>query len=171
MELLDKILIANRGEIALRIIRSAKKLGIQTVAIYLESEKEADYVQLADEAVCLGNGELGSTFLNIGKIIGIAISTGSKAIHPGYGFLSESPEFAKSCEEHHLIFIGPRSEVLKLMSSKPDAKQLAASLGIPVVFGGQIDSGSPVADEKLFIYPMLIKASYGGGGKRDGSGP
>ena len=165
MGLLTKILIANRGEIALRIIRSAKNLAIETVAIYSESEKESEFVQLADEAVSLGNGELASTYLNIEKIIQIAISTGSQAIHPGYGFLSENPTFAKTCEENHIIFIGPSSEVLKLMSSKPDAKQLAESLNIPVVFSQKINLLSKVSDELDLHYPVLIKASYGGGGK------
>ena len=165
MELLTKILIANRGEIALRIIRSAKKLGIRTVSIYTASEQEAGFVRLADESVCIGNGPLTSTYLDIDKIIGIAISTGSQAIHPGYGFLSESHAFAKACEENHIIFIGPSSEVLKLMSSKPASKQLAMSLGIPVAFSQKIDLHSPLPDETNLKYPMLIKASYGGGGK------
>ena len=165
MELLNKILIANRGEIALRIIRSAKKLSIKTVVIYAESEKEADYVFLADEAVSLGEGDLASTFLNIEKIIQIAISTNSQAIHPGYGFLSESTAFAKACEEHQIIFIGPRSEVLELMGSKPAAKLLAESLGIPVAFSHKIDSDGTLPDENQISFPVLIKASYGGGGK------
>ena len=165
MVLLDKILVANRGEIALRIIRSAKKLSIRTVAIYTESEKEADYVKFADEAVNLGNGDLTSTFLNIDRIIKIAISTGSKAIHPGYGFLSENPEFAKACEEHQIIFIGPGSDVLHLMGNKPAAKSLVASLGIPVILSLEIDLQSQNLVEDQLQYPVLIKASYGGGGK------
>jgi len=165
MTLLDKILIANRGEIALRIIRSAKKLSIRTVAIYTESEKEADYVKLADESVSLGNGDLSSTFLNIDKIIHIAVSTGSKAIHPGYGFLSENPEFAKACEELQIIFIGPHSEILRLMGNKPAAKSLAVRLGIPVIFSREIDLKSPARIEDQLTFPALIKASYGGGGK------
>ena len=165
MELLKKILVANRGEIALRIIRSARKLGIKTVAIYTESEKMSDYVLRADESYSLGDGELSTTFLNIGKIIQIAISTKSQAIHPGYGFLSENAEFCKACEEHKLIFVGPRSEVLELMGSKPLAKQLAESLGIPVAFSHKIDSGGTLPDENQISFPVLIKASYGGGGK------
>ena len=165
MELLNKILIANRGEIALRIIRSAKKLAIRTVAIYVEAEKEADYVKLADESVTLGSGDLSSTFLNIHKIIKIAISTGSQAIHPGYGFLSENPAFAKACEDNQLVFVGPSSEVLTLMSCKPDAKRLAENLGIPIVLSQKINFKAPAPDEILLHYPMLIKASYGGGGK------
>ena len=165
MGLLDKILIANRGEIALRVIRSAKKLSISTVAIYTESEKEADYVKLADESVSLGEGNLSATFLNIEKIINIAISTGSKAIHPGYGFLSENPMFAKACEEHQITFIGPSSDVLGLMGNKPAAKSLAAKLGIPVIFSQTIDLLSSDRYEDQLQFPVLIKASYGGGGK------
>lgn len=165
MKLLDKILVANRGEIALRIIRSAKKLSIRTVAIYSESDKEAEYVRLADESVSLGDGDLNSTFLNIDRIISIAISSGSKAIHPGYGFLSESPAFAKACEEHQIIFIGPRSEVLQLMGNKPTAKSLAATLAIPVIFSREIDLHSPDRIDDQLHFPALIKASNGGGGK------
>ncbi len=165
MVLFDKILIANRGEIALRIIRSAKKLAIRTVAIYTESEKEADFVKLADESVSLGNGDLNSTFLNIDKIVNIAISTGSKAIHPGYGFLSENQAFAKACEEHKIIFIGPTSNVLQLMGNKPSAKLLAASLGIPVIVSHEINYQSFDHAEDQLHFPVLIKASYGGGGK------
>lgn len=164
MAILDKILIANRGEIALRTIRSAKMLGIKTVAIYTESEKGSVYVRLADEAVSLGSDDLNSTFLNIEKIISIAISTGSKAIHPGYGFLSEHPDFAKSCEEHQLIFIGPNSDILRLMANKQEAKLLATSLGIPVVASHKVDLASPLISGE-FEFPLLIKASYGGGGK------
>jgi acetyl/propionyl-CoA carboxylase alpha subunit len=165
MVLLDKILIANRGEIALRIIRSAKKLSVQTVVVYPMSESQADYVKFADESVCLGEGDLNSTFLNIGKIINIAVSTGCKAIHPGYGFLSENPEFAKACEDHNLIFIGPHSDVLRLMGNKLAAKSLAQSLGIPVIFSREVDPLSIDRDENEWHYPVLIKASHGGGGK------
>jgi len=165
MALLDKILIANRGEIALRIIRSAKKLAIRTVAIYTDSEKEADYVLLADESVCLGNGDLNSTFLDIDKIINIAISTASNAIHPGYGFLSENPKFALACEEHQIVFIGPCPEVLRLMGNKPAAKSLATSLGIPVIFSREINITLPIHSDDQIHFPVLIKASYGGGGK------
>ncbi len=165
MVLFDKILIANRGEIALRIIRSAKKLAIKTVAIYASAEREADYVKLADEAVDLESDELAATFLNIEKIIQIAISTGASAIHPGYGFLSENPGFAKACEENHLVFIGPQSDVLQLMGNKPAAKSLADSIGIPTVFSRKIDLLLPEVEDNQMPYPVLIKASYGGGGK------
>jgi acetyl/propionyl-CoA carboxylase alpha subunit len=164
MALLDKILIANRGEIALRIISSAKLLGIKTVAMYTESEKEAGYVSMADERVSLGSDDLNSTYLNIGRIISIARSTGSQAIHPGYGFLSENPDFAKACEAHQIIFIGPRSEVLKLMGNKPEAKALASGIGIPVAQSFRINPEQVSVPDQL-LYPALIKASFGGGGK------
>ena len=161
MGLLTKILIANRGEIALRIIRSAKKLAIQTVAIYAESEKESEFVQLADEAISLGIGELTSTYLNIERIVQIAIATGSEAIHPGYGFLSENPAFARACEENHLVFIGPTSEVLRLMSSKPDAKSLAESLNIPVVLSQKINLLSKLSPiDKGFVWRWWKRDGY-----------
>ena len=164
MALLDKLLVANRGEIALRIIKSAKKLGIKTVAIYTEAEKESGYVLLADEKISLGNDELNSTFLNIDRIIGIALSTGARAIHPGYGFLAENFGLARACEENQIIFVGPGSEVLELMGNKPVAKQLASNLGIPVVDSHKIEfPGIPISESIEF--PALIKASHGGGGK------
>ncbi len=161
---MDKLLVANRGEIALRIIRSAKLLGIRTVAIYTESEKEAGYVQLADEKVSLGSNDLNATFLNIEKIIQIALSTGSSAIHPGYGFLSENPDFALACQANRLIFVGPEPEVLRLMGNKQDARNLASSLGIPVVSGFKTENLSALSDQSI-DFPVLIKASFGGGGK------
>lgn len=164
MSLLEKLLVANRGEIALRIIRSAKQLGIKTVAIHTEAEKESGYVLLADEAVSLGEDGLNTTFLNIGRIIGIALATGSTAIHPGYGFLSENADFAQACEENQLIFVGPRYEVLKLMGNKPEAKQLAVRLGIPVIVGHKIEFPAIATNEPI-EFPALIKASHGGGGK------
>ena len=160
----DKLLVANRGEIALRIIRSAKLLGIKTVAIYQESEKEADYVRQADEKITMGDGDLGTTFLNIGRIIEIAVSTGSGAIHPGYGFLAESPEFATVCKENKIIFVGPEPEVLRLMGNKPAAKKLAASLGIPVISGIYTSDKTELSTIEI-DFPAMIKASYGGGGK------
>ena len=165
MALLDKILVANRGEIALRIIKSAKLLNIRTVAIYTESEKEAGYVMLADEKVSLGKYDQLTSFLDIDKIIQIAVSTGSSAIHPGYGFLSENPDFAKACEDHQLTFVGPDSKVLKLMGNKPASKALAAELGIPVIPSYKIDLPLSRLAFGQIEFPVLIKASFGGGGK------
>ncbi|MCK9639435.1 MAG: ATP-grasp domain-containing protein [Prolixibacteraceae bacterium] len=164
MALLNKLLVANRGEIALRIIKSAKKLGICTVAIYTEADKNSGYVKLADEQVALGKDELSSTFLNIDRIIGIALSTGSHAIHPGYGFLSESSDLARACEKNQIIFVGPGSGILELMGNKPEAKQLASSLGIPVVANSKIEFPGMTTSEPI-EFPVLIKASHGGGGK------
>lgn len=165
MALLNKILVANRGEIALRIIRSARQLGIRTVAVYAETEKASDYVRLADEAVSLGSGETVLTFLNITLIIQIAVSTGSQAIHPGYGFLSENPEFAQACKKNQLIFIGPSADVLRLTGNKPEAKALAERLGIPVVFSRKVDISTLDFNYDSLPWPVLIKPSYGGGGK------
>ncbi len=165
MALLNKILVANRGEIALRIIRSAQQLGIRTVAVYAEAEKASGYVKLADEAVSLGSGETAQTFLNMNRIIQIATSTGAQAIHPGYGFLSENPEFAEACEKNQLVFIGPSADVLRLTGNKPEAKALAERLGIPVAFSLKIDPGTPDFNYDSLPWPVLIKPSYGGGGK------
>jgi acetyl/propionyl-CoA carboxylase alpha subunit len=164
MALPDKLLVANRGEIAFRIVKSAKQLGIRTVAIYAEAEKESGYVSLADEAVSLGLEGLNSTFLNMERIIEIALSTGSTAIHPGYGFLSENADFARACEKNHIAFVGPDSSVLELMGDKPAAKKLAAKLGIPVLAGHSLEFSDITTLEPL-EFPLLIKASHGGGGK------
>jgi len=164
MALLRKLLVANRGEIALRIIRSARKLGILTVAVYLETEREASYIQSADESVSLGHDDLKATFLNIDRMVDIAVSTGCDAIHPGYGFLSESPEFATACLRHGVRFVGPDPETLRLMGNKTAAKELVAGLGIPVARGHQIEVGFHVLPVQI-NFPLIIKAIFGGGGK------
>ncbi len=164
MALPDKLLVANRGEIALRIVKSAKKLGIKTVAIYAEAEKESGYVRMADEAVSLGMDGLNSTFLNMERIVEIALSTGSTAIHPGYGFLSENADFARACAKNHIAFVGPESSVLALMGDKPAAKQLASNLGIPVLASHDIEF-SKITTLDPGEFPLMIKASHGGGGK------
>ena len=164
MALLHKLLIANRGEIALRIIRSAKKLGILTVAIYTESEREAHFVRMSDESVALGKDDLETTFLDIGRMVGIALSTGCDSVHPGYGFLSENPEFALACTRNGLIFVGPDPEVLRLMGNKMAAKELAAGLDIPVAQSHRIELQSLQVLEDI-SYPVMIKACFGGGGK------
>lgn len=161
---IDKLLVANRGEIAHRIIRTAKKMGIPTVAIYVEQEKDAAYVSLADEAISLGDGELTATFLNIQKILSIAICTQATAIHPGYGFLSENPDFAQACTDHQLLFVGPGADILRLTANKQESKKVAASLGIPVLKELELTLDQPIKiDPKEF--PLLIKATFGGGGK------
>ncbi|RVU70331.1 MULTISPECIES: acetyl-CoA carboxylase biotin carboxylase subunit [Lactobacillus] len=163
-----KVLVANRGEIAVRIIRSLREMGIKTVAIYSTADKDSLHVQLADEAVCVGGPQPSSSYLNIKNILAAAVGTGAEAIHPGYGFLSESADFAKMCQECGLTFIGPKAETIDLMGNKEHARQMMIKHGVPVTPGSEsfIDS----ADEAKTIaakigYPVLLKAAAGGGGK------
>lgn len=165
MNTFSKIVIANRGEIAVRIIRTAKKMGVETVAIYTDSEKNALHVQMASQAFSLGNGNLKSTYLNINKIVAIAKESGAEAVHPGYGFLSENADFAEECEKNGIKFIGPSAQVLRQMGNKVTAKELACEAGIKVLAGKQVNLSTLEADCQLFNYPVLIKASFGGGGK------
>ena len=162
---INKILIANRGEIAVRIIRTLRRLHIQSVAIFADNDADALHRRLADEAYPLGNGNLKDTYLNIQKIIDAALDAGADAIHPGYGFLSENPEFVEACQANNLIFIGPDADTMRLMGNKIAARQLAIDNGIPVTFGltGDIDHILKQAD--TLPYPVLIKAAAGGGGK------
>ncbi|MFD0825542.1 acetyl-CoA carboxylase biotin carboxylase subunit [Neobacillus sp. M.A.Huq-85] len=162
-----KILIANRGEIAGRVIRTCKALGIQTVAVYSEADKDALHVKAADEAYLLGPAKVSESYLNIDKIIEIANTSGAEGIHPGYGLLSENAEFARRCEEEGLVFIGPSPEVISKMGSKIEARKLMELTGVPVVPG----ITSPLADveeavetAKRIGYPVMLKASAGGGG-------
>lgn len=161
----SKILIANRGEIALRIQRTCRTLGIRTVAIYTDGEENCQHVLQADEAECLGDGPLTATYLNIDRIIGIALRTGAKAIHPGYGFLSEQAAFAEACNKNGLVFIGPSADVLQLMGNKLRAKTIAAKAGVPVLENVLLRDGNKLPDPAGFRYPLLIKAAHGGGGK------
>ena len=168
MTLFKKVLIANRGEIALRIHRACKEMGIKTVAVHSLADSEAMHVRLADESVCIGPAPSKASYLNIPSIMSAAFITGADAIHPGMGFLSENAEFAKIVEAHGLTFIGPSPEHIDIMGDKIKAKETAISLGIPVVPGsdGEILS----EDEALKVaqsigYPVLIKAASGGGGK------
>ena len=140
----DKILIANRGEIALRIHRACQDMGIRTVAVHSEADADAMHVRLADESVCLGPPPAGRSYLNVPSIIAAAEITGAQAIHPGYGFLSENARFAEIVEAHGLVFIGPKPETIRLMGDKITAKQAAADAGIPVVPG----SGGAITDMK-----------------------
>lgn len=163
-----KILIANRGEIACRIIKTCKRLGIETVAIYSPIDRTALFVEAADEAYCLGSNELSHSYLDSQKIIDIARNTDCQAIHPGYGFLSENTEFSALCKQNAIVFIGPSAHAIELMGCKKQAKILMAKNNIPVVPGFNIDTD----DKKLLIekanalgYPLLIKAASGGGGK------
>ena len=164
----DKVLIANRGEIALRVHRACKEMGIKTVAVHSEADANAMHVKLADESVCIGPPPAGRSYLNVPAIMAAAEITGAQAIHPGYGFLSENARFAESVEAHGLTFIGPTAETIRLMGDKITAKQAAMDAGIPVVPGSDgaitdMDEARKVA--KAIGFPVLIKAASGGGGR------
>ncbi|MGG1658236.1 acetyl-CoA carboxylase biotin carboxylase subunit [Brevibacillus sp. NRS-1366] len=163
----EKILIANRGEIARRIIRTCKRLGIKTVAIYSEADIDAPFVNEADEAVCIGAPQAKKSYLDMDKVIEAAKQTKTTAIHPGYGFLSESPEFARRCEKEGITFIGPGADIIAMMGSKIEARRQMQRAGVPVVPGwdGKLDTVEEALSvaEKLG-YPLMLKASFGGGG-------
>jgi len=164
----DKILIANRGEIALRILRAAKELGVATVAVHSTADAEAMHVKLADESVCIGPPPARESYLNIPALLAACEITGADAIHPGYGFLSENARFAEILAEHDIVFIGPKAEHIRLMGDKIEAKKTAMSLGIPCVPGSP---GAVTDDEDALRlaadigYPVLVKAAAGGGGR------
>ncbi|MEE8372093.1 MAG: biotin carboxylase N-terminal domain-containing protein, partial [Sphingomonadales bacterium] len=164
----DKILIANRGEIALRIHRACKEMGIQTVAVHSTADAAAMHVRLADESICIGPPSSAESYLNIPAIIAAAEISGADAIHPGYGFLSENAQFAEIVEEHEITFIGPKAEHIRLMGDKIAAKKTVAKLGIPVVPGSEGALENPEAAKKAAAgigYPVIVKASSGGGGR------
>ena len=163
-----KILIANRGEIAVRIIRAARELGIETVAVYSTADKEALHTLLADEAVCIGPAKSTESYLNMSAVLSAAVLTGAEAIHPGFGFLSENSKFATMCEEVGIKFIGPSAKVMDLMGDKINARKQMIKAGVPVIPGS--DGEVYTAEEALEIaerigYPVMLKASAGGGGK------
>ncbi len=162
-----KILIANRGEIAVRIIRACKEMGIQTVAVYSEADRNALPVALADERVCIGGNAASESYLNQQNIISAALATGAEAIHPGYGFLSENADFARLCAEQDVVFIGPDGDVMEQMGDKDNARQLMLEVGVPVVPGTEILSTVEEAEieAKRIGFPLLVKATAGGGGK------
>ena len=164
----EKVLIANRGEIALRINRACKEMGIATVAIHSTADSEAMHVRLADESVCVGPPQASQSYLNIPAIISACEITGADAIHPGYGFLSENAHFAEILEEHDITFIGPRPDHIRLMGDKIAAKNAVKSLGIPTVPGsdGAIESDlEAIRLSREMGFPVLIKAAAGGGGR------
>lgn len=163
-----KILIANRGEIALRIIRTCRVMGIQTVAIYSQADKNMLHVQLADEAYCVGSNEAKNSYLNIFSIISAACLSGADAIHPGYGFLSENEDFQKACQYAKIKFIGPNEHSFQILADKNAAKQFLKSHGIPTIPGSNqnVDSLEEALEiAKKIGYPLLLKAAYGGGGR------
>ncbi len=162
-----KILIANRGEIALRVICACKELGIRTVAVYSEADRYSLHVRFADEAVCIGPARSSESYLNVAAIISAAEITGAEAIHPGYGFLAENPNFAEVCETCKLTFIGPSPEAIRLMGDKNQARKRMVELGLPVLPGTEVlgsEEEALKAAEKIG-YPVMVKASAGGGGK------
>ena len=166
--MLKKVLIANRGEIAVRIIRVCRELGISTVSIYSEADKEALHTQLADYSVCVGPNPSKDSYLNVANILSACILTGCDAIHPGFGFLSENPKFAKMCEECNIKFIGPNSDTISLMGDKSQARKIMKKANVPVIPGyeGKIDSYEEAYKiAKDIGTPIMIKASSGGGGK------
>ena len=163
-----KILIANRGEIAVRVIRACKEWGIQTVAVHSNVDKESMHVRLADESVCIGSHQPANSYLNIPAIMSAIELTGAEAVHPGYGFLSENTEFAKILEENKKKFIGPSSKLIKMMGDKIEAKKIAKKYGLPVIEGSEggvsdLNHGKEIS--KKIGFPVLIKAAGGGGGK------
>ncbi|WP_317854177.1 acetyl-CoA carboxylase biotin carboxylase subunit [Chakrabartyella piscis] len=162
-----KILIANRGEIAVRIIRACKEMGIQTVAVYSEADKNSLPVALADERICIGGNAATESYLHQQNIISAALATGAEAIHPGYGFLSENADFARLCKEQDVVFIGPDGDVMEQMGDKDNARQLMLEVGVPVVPGTEILSTVEEAEieAKTIGFPLLVKATAGGGGK------
>ena len=166
--MIKKILIANRGEIAVRIIRACREMGIRTVAIYSEADKDSLHTKLADEAICIGPAPSAKSYLNVKAILEAACLTGADSIHPGYGFLSENPSFARICEEMGIKFIGPSYKLIELLGNKSKAKETMKKAGVPVVQGseGLIKSKSEALEIAAKIkYPVMLKASAGGGGK------
>lgn len=166
--MIKKVLIANRGEIAVRIIRACREMGIETVAVYSEADREALHTKLADEAVCIGPAASSESYLSMDRIISATIVTGADAIHPGFGFLSENSRLAELCEQCNITFIGPDSEVIAKLGNKQEARNTMAAAGVPVIPGStepifDARTGAAIAEE--IGYPVIVKAALGGGGK------
>ncbi len=166
--MIRKVLIANRGEIALRIIRTCHEMGLRTVAVYSTADRDSLHVRFADEAVCIGPPASRDSYLRFDRILAAAEVTGADAIHPGYGFLAENPDFSAICEDHHIKFIGPNPETIRMMGDKSLAKDTMRDAGVPVVPGSKgvvtdVESGRGIAAE--IGYPVIVKASAGGGGR------
>lgn len=166
--MIKKVLIANRGEIAVRIIRACREMGIETVAVYSEADREALHTKLADEAVCIGPAASSESYLSMDRIISATIVTGADAIHPGFGFLSENAKLAELCERCHITFIGPKAKVIASLGNKQEARNTMITAGVPVIPGSEksvceVMEGAEMADR--IGYPVIIKAALGGGGK------
>ena len=166
--MIEKILIANRGEIAVRVIRACREMGIRTVAVYSEADKDALHTQLADEAVCIGPAPSAESYLNMQNIISATLVSGADAIHPGFGFLSENSKFAELCEQCKITYIGPDSKVISALGNKSVARNTMVEAGVPVIPGSKepvytVEEGEKIAGE--IGYPIIVKAALGGGGK------
>src|SRR5438128_7116002 len=164
----QRILVANRGEIALRVIRACRDVGIEVVAVFSEADRAAAYLDLADEAICIGPAAAAESYLNIPRIISAAEVANVQAIHPGYGFLSENPHFAEVCRACKIEFIGPPQEAMRLLGNKSEARKLAQRSGVPIVPGseGLIESDAQALKlAHAMGFPVLIKAAAGGGGR------
>ena len=163
----SSVLVANRGEIACRILKTCRAMGLRTIAVYSDADADAPHVALADEAVRLGEAPAAESYLRVDRILEAARSTGAEAIHPGYGFLSENADFAQAVADAGLVFIGPRPETIRQMGSKAGARALMASHGVPVVpgYSGAQDDAAMAAAVAAIGLPVLIKSSAGGGGK------
>jgi len=163
----SKICIANRGEIAVRIIRACKEMGISTVAVYSEADRDALHVSLADESLCIGPAAAKNSYLNHSAVLSAALAAGAQAVHPGYGLLSENAEFASKCIRCGLTFIGPPPEILRKMGDKNEARRAMREAGIPVIPGSEVvaDAGAALAEADRIGYPVLLKACAGGGGR------
>lgn len=166
--MIEKVLIANRGEIAVRIIRACREMGIETVAVYSEADKEALHTQLADEAICIGPAPSVDSYLNMEHIISATMVSGADAIHPGFGFLSENSRFAELCERCNITFVGPNSEVIRKMGNKQEARNTMVAAEVPVIPGSKApiyDTQTGLAVAREIGYPVIVKAALGGGGK------
>ena len=166
--MIQKLLIANRGEIAVRIIRACREMGIESVAVYSEADQESLHTQLADEAVCIGPSASSESYLNMESIISAAMVTGADAIHPGFGFLSENAKFAQLCEQCGITFVGPNSSVIQCLGNKQEARNTMTRAGVPVIPGTDesvLDVETGLKEAERIGYPVIIKATLGGGGK------
>ncbi|MBI5230732.1 MAG: ATP-grasp domain-containing protein, partial [Coriobacteriales bacterium] len=164
----DRILIANRGEVALRVIRACKEMGVETVAVFSETDRDSLHARMADQAVCVGPAPSALSYLNMPNIISAALTTGAQAIHPGYGFLAENAGFARAVADSGLVFIGPSPEAIERMGDKSMARETMASAGVPVVPGsdGEVESFEEALEFATKVgFPVLVKAAAGGGGK------